>query len=72
LSSDTKLTKWSPAHLTIHPWLHDWSDGSPIRQHIDHIKGRGELWYVGFGHLYLYRFVQERGLVAVTPLAGQP
>ncbi len=59
-------------HLYIHPWQHDWSDDSPIRQHIDHIKGRGDLWYVGFGHLYLYRFVQERGLVAVTPLAAQP
>lgn len=58
-------------HLYIHPWLHDWSDGSPIRQHIDHIKGQSDLWYVGFGHLYLYRYVQERGQVTVTALPRQ-
>lgn len=58
-------------HLYIHPWLHDWSDGSPIRQHIDHIKGRSDLWYAGLGQLYLYRYVQERSQVTVTALAVQ-
>lgn len=38
---------------------------------MDHIKGRSDLWYAGFGHLYLYRYVQERGKVSVIPLSRQ-
>ncbi|MEA3336985.1 MAG: hypothetical protein U9R25_13820 [Chloroflexota bacterium] len=55
-------------HLYIHPWRHDWSEGSAIRRHIDHIKGRKDIWYAGFGHLYTYHYVQERGMVTVTAL----
>lgn len=44
----------------IHPAEADWSDGSFIRQHIDYIKQKKNLWYVGAGHLYTYHYVQEK------------
>ena len=30
----------------------------------DHISGRTEIWYVGFGSLYTYHYLQERGVVS--------
>ena len=65
---DTVTAQHGIYHLYLHPWRNDWSEGAPIRRHINHIKGRKDIWYVGYGHLYLYHFVQERGTVTVTPL----
>ena len=65
---DTVTAQHGIYHLYLHPWRNDWSEGAPIRRHINHIKGRKDIWYVGYGHLYLYHFVQERGKVTVTPL----
>lgn len=53
-------------HLMDHPWEGLWYDGSYLSRHIDHIKGRTDIWYAGFGELYLYRYVQERGQVIVS------
>jgi hypothetical protein len=45
--------------LTNHPWSGFWCDGSYLLQHLDYIKGRSDVWYAPFGHLYLYHFLQE-------------
>jgi len=47
-------------HIIMHPKLVDWSDGSWVLKHLDYIKERKNLWYVGFGHLYLYHFTAEK------------
>ena len=46
-----------------------WAVNSYLRQHIDHIKNHPDVWYVAFGEMYLYHFVQERGLVDAIPFA---
>lgn len=47
-------------HLRAHPHLCDWSAGSHERQHLDSIAGHEDIWYVGFGHAYVYHYLQER------------
>jgi hypothetical protein len=53
-------------HFMLHPWNVNLTGLFP---HLDYIKERKDVWYAGFGHLYLYHFVQERNLVSVSPLA---
>jgi hypothetical protein len=53
-------------HLTTHPDPTLWYTGSYLHQHLQFLAGRSDVWYVPFGRLYLYHFVQERGLVTVT------
>jgi len=56
-------------HLTDQPWQGNWnSPDSYLVQHIGYISNRPDIWYVPFGELYLYHFVQERGLVFVSPV----
>ncbi len=57
-------------HLVDHPWAGLWFDGSYLAQHIAHISNRLDVWYAAFGELYLYHFVQEQGLVTVSPLGA--
>lgn len=52
-------------HLMFHPWNVNLTGLLP---HLDYIKERKDVWYAGFGHLYLYHFAQERNLVSVSPL----
>jgi hypothetical protein len=52
-------------HIYMHPYNVDWTDGSWERQHIDYIKEKTNLWYVGFGHLYLYHHIDDQNLVSV-------
>ncbi len=60
-------------HLTDHPDFSLWFPGSYLYQHFQYIAGRADVWYTGFGQLYLYHFVQERGLVMVTAVTqGTP
>lgn len=54
-------------HLMDHPNQGFWSDGSYLAQHITYISNRADVWYAAFGELYLYHFVQERGLVTISP-----
>lgn len=46
-----------------------WDVNSYLRQHIDHIKNHPDVWYASLGELYLYHFVQGRGLVDAIPFA---
>ncbi len=67
-SFDTVYSEGGIYHLVDHPWTQLWSDGSYLVQHLNYISNRPDIWYAAFGELYLYHFVQERGLVSVTPL----
>ena len=58
-------------HLVDHPWTQLWDNGSYLVQHINHISNRLDVWYAAYGELYLYHYVQERGMVNVAP-AGTP
>jgi hypothetical protein len=53
-------------HLMDHPWQNFWTDGPYLTQHVQYIAGRKDVWYAGFGQLYQYHFVQERGQLSVT------
>jgi hypothetical protein len=55
-------------HFYFHPYDFDWSGENVITQHLDYIKNKTDIWYVGFGALYAYHYVQERGQVTVTPI----
>ena len=48
----------------------DYTAGSYFHQHLDYIKDKKDVWYVGFGHLYLYHYVKERNIVTVTSSGG--
>jgi hypothetical protein len=57
-------------HFWFHPIHIDWSpQGDPL-QHLKHIKDKNNIWYVGFGNLYAYRYVHERGNVNVSAVNG--
>ncbi len=47
-------------HFTIHPndieEVGDW-EKPYMNQHLDYICNRKNVWYVGFGHLYLYHYI---------------
>jgi len=52
-------------HLITHPNILDW-DEDFTWNHLEYISNRKDIWYVGFGHLFLYRFIssfiQDNGL----------
>jgi PKD repeat protein len=50
-----------------------WYDNSYFLQHLDYIKGRSDIWYVPFGQMYQYHFLQEmRGNLRVQSLGNLP
>lgn len=56
-------------HLMYHPSnisSADWDSGGYAHEHLDYIQDKKDVWYVGFGALYMYHYVQERGQVTVT------
>ncbi len=54
-------------HMMMHPKNIDWSTGWQL-QHLDYIKGKTNIWYVGFGHLYLYHYIDDQNKVSVTKI----
>ncbi|PIV01509.1 hypothetical protein COS55_01705 [Candidatus Shapirobacteria bacterium CG03_land_8_20_14_0_80_40_19] len=54
-------------HAFFHPAAIDWSANGYALKHFDYVKGRSDVWYTGFGHLYAYHYLQERGKVSVIP-----
>jgi hypothetical protein len=34
-----------------------------VALHLDHISNQSDVWYVGFGHLYLYHYLQEMNVI---------
>ena len=45
-------------HLTTHPNILQWNENFTWT-HLEYISNRKDIWYVGFGHLYLYRFISK-------------
>lgn len=52
-------------HASFHPAGMDWSPNKYAAQHLDYVRGRKDVWYAGFGHIYAYHYLQERGKVMV-------
>lgn len=52
-------------HLFFHAIAHDWSQNGKVPQHLNYISGRKDIWYVGFGALYAYRYVSKVANVSV-------
>ena len=46
-------------HLMSHPAILDWENEEFHWIHLEHISNRKNIWYVGFGHLYSYHFLQS-------------
>jgi hypothetical protein len=46
-------------HFYFHPASFDWSGPNVFKQHLDYIKNKTDVWYVGFGALYAYHFVKN-------------
>jgi hypothetical protein len=71
LATETLNSKFDQAyngggiyHLMFHPQMLNLTTLLP---HLDYISERKDVWYAGFGHLYVYHFAQERNLVSVSP-----
>jgi uncharacterized repeat protein (TIGR01451 family) len=70
---DQVMTEGSIYHLSDHPWQGLWVDGSFLLQHLNYVKGRSDVWYVPFGQLYQYHFIQEmRGNLSIQPTDTDP
>jgi len=46
-------------HFYFHPIDFDWSRSNIITEHLEYIKNKKDVWYVGFGALYAYHFVES-------------
>jgi len=44
-------------HMMMHPVHINWSENGWVDDHLDYISGKKNIWYVGFGHLFLYHFL---------------
>ncbi len=59
-------------HLMTHPNILEW-DQDFTWDHLEHISNRKDVWYVGFGHLYLYRFLSNSNQgVNLSTQTGEP
>ena len=45
-------------HLITHPNILEWNKNFTW-SHLEYISNRKDIWYVGFGHLYLYRYISN-------------
>ena len=45
-------------HLITHPNILEW-DKDFTSSHLEYISNRKDIWYVGFGHLYLYHYISN-------------
>jgi hypothetical protein len=55
---DQVLQQGGVYHVMCHPNIIEWDQDYPL-VHLEHISNRNNIWYTGFGHLYLYRFLQS-------------
>jgi hypothetical protein len=67
-SFDTAYAADDIYHLMMHPVNVNMSSGSNETLHFDHISNRTDVWYVGWGHMYLYHYVDQQDIVTVTPV----
>jgi len=73
-SFDARYAAGEVYHIFSHPNVEDWGYNDKIPKHLDYISNKTDVWYVGFGALYAYHFVQARlngtkytGLFTVLP-----
>ena len=55
-------------HLMGHPGAGsaNWSDGSIRDQVLEYIGNKTDVWYVGWGHVYMYRYMTNQSLPTVN------
>ena len=56
-------------HMFGHARNNDFISGD-VALHLNYISNRSDVWYVGFGHLYLYHYLQERNVIEHTTTIG--
>ena len=44
--------------MMCHPNIIEWEEEYPWN-HLEYISNKNNIWYVGFGHLYLYHFLSS-------------
>lgn len=65
---DTTLAAGGIYHAYGHPWAFDFATSSPsVLAHLDHLAGRNNVWYVGWGHLYVYRYAALNLTIDAAP-----
>jgi len=62
---DQRIAAGKIYHIGLHPWALDIFSGSKLDQHTDHVKGRKNLWYVGYAALMMYHYVENQEVVTV-------
>ena len=55
---DNAISSNGVYHLITHPNILEWNKNFTW-SHLEYISNRNDIWYVGFGHLYLYRFISN-------------
>ena len=55
---DNAISSNGVYHLITHPNILEWNKNFTW-SHLEYISNRKDIWYVGFGHLYLYRFISN-------------
>ena len=62
---DQRIAAGKIYHIGLHPWALTFFSGSKLDQHTDYVKGRKNLWYVGYAALMMYHYVENQEVVAV-------
>jgi len=55
---DNAINSSGVYHLITHPNILEW-DKDFTWSHLEYISNRKDIWYVGFGHLYLYHYISN-------------
>ena len=55
---DNAINSSGVYHLITHPNILEW-DKDFTWSHLEYISNRKDIWYVGFGHLYLYNYISN-------------
>ena len=58
ITFDNAISSNGVYHLITHPNILEWNKNFTW-SHLEYISNRKDIWYVGFGHLYLYRFISN-------------
>ena len=64
---DTIYAAGGVYHLRGHPaWIEDLTENGWLADHLDHIGNRADVWYTGYGAMYMYHLVDEFNLTTVS------
>jgi hypothetical protein len=53
-------------HLGFHLQKVSWGGRGYFPLHLDYVKNRADVWYVGMGHMMVYHYAIEQAKVKVT------